>query len=223
MLKYPCLVLDHDDTVVQSEKTLGFPYFKEFMNRIRPDITLTFEDYVRGCHEMPFIDMCRAKWQFTDEELREEYLGWKEYIRTHIPAPYDGIDQIIRRQKEEGGLVCVVSLSGGESITRDYRVHFGLEPDRIYGWDLPKELQKPSPYPLNDIMHRYGLKPCELLVVDDLKLAWRMAKPLDVPIAFAAWSKQEFPDLAQEMRSLCDFSFDSTNELEKFLFGVDCE
>ena len=25
MLKYPCLVLDHDDTVVQSEKTIGYP------------------------------------------------------------------------------------------------------------------------------------------------------------------------------------------------------
>lgn len=218
MLKYKCLVLDHDDTVVQSEKTLGFPYFQEFMCRIRPDVSMTFEDYVRGCHELPFVDMCRAKWQFTDAELQEEYLGWKEYILTHIPAPYDGIERIIHRQRQEGGLVCVVSLSGAQSITRDYKTHFGMEPDAIYGWDLPKELQKPSPYPLQDIMCRYDLKPEELLVVDDLKLACRMAKPLGVPIAFAAWSKREFPELAEEMRLLCDFSFDSTQELEKFLF-----
>lgn len=218
MLKYKCLVLDHDDTVVQSEKTLGFPYFKEFMRRIRPNVALTFEDYVRGCHEMQFVDMCRAKWQFTDAELQEEYLGWKEHILTHIPAPYDGIERVIHRQRQEGGLVCVVSLSGAQSITRDYKTHFGIEPDAIYGWDLPKELQKPSPYPLEDIMNRYDLKPEDLLVVDDLKLAWRMAKPLNVPIAFAAWSKQEFPDLAQEMRGLCDFTFDSTLDLEKFLF-----
>lgn len=218
MLKYKCLVLDHDDTVVQSEKTLGFPYFKEFMSRIRPGVELTFEDYVRGCHELPFVDMCRTKWQFTDEELQMEYLGWKEYILTHIPAAYEGIDRIIRRQKEGGGLVCVVSLSGAQSITRDYLSHFGMEPDAIYGWDLPKELQKPSPYPLQDIMARYGLQPHEMLVVDDLKLAWRMAKPLDVPIAFAAWSKIDFPQIAEEMRQLCDFSFDSTDALEKFLF-----
>lgn len=167
---------------------------------------------------MPFVDMCRAKWQFTDAELQEEYLGWKEYIKTHIPAPYEGIERIIRRQKEEGGLVCVVSLSGEESITRDYRVHFGLKPDAIYGWDLPKELQKPSLFPLTDIMRRYDLLPDEILVVDDLKLAWRMARPLGVPIAFAAWSKQDFPELAQEMRLLCDYAFDSTESLEKFLF-----
>ena len=29
MLKYPCLVLDHDDTVVQTERYIGFPYFRD--------------------------------------------------------------------------------------------------------------------------------------------------------------------------------------------------
>ena len=55
-------------------------------------------------------------------------------------------------------------------------------------------------------------------MVDDMKLAWKMAKPLNVPIAFAAWGKTEFPELTQQMRAICDFTFDSTKELEKFLF-----
>ena len=218
MLKYPCLVLDHDDTVVQSEKTLGFPFFQEFMKRIRPEVELTFDQYVRGCHEYPFADMCRMFWNFSEEELHMELSEWKQYIRTHIPAPFTGIERIIRRQKAEGGLICVVSLSGPESITRDYDVHFGVRPDAIYGWDLPEPQRKPSPYPLLDIMEHFQLSPKDILVVDDMKLAWRMAHPLNVPIAFAAWGKQDFPELAQEMRGLCDFSFDSTNELEKFLF-----
>lgn len=218
MLKYKCLVLDHDDTVVQSEKTLGFPYFKEFMGRIRPEVELTFADYVKGCHEMPFVDMCRAKWQFTDEELQEEWEGWKLYLQSHIPAAYDGMDRIIRRQKEAGGLVCVVSLSGAQSITRDYRHHFGLEPDAIYGWDLPKEQQKPNPYPLQDIMAKYQLNPEDLLVLDDMKLGWQMAKAAGVQIAFSAWSKTDFPELAEQMRSLCDFSFETPADLEAFLF-----
>ena len=218
MLKYPCLILDHDDTVVQSEKTLGFPFFKEILQRFRPDVVITYEDYVRGCHEMVFSEMCRKKWQFTDAELMEEYLGWKAYVRTHIPDAFPGIGDVIRRQKELGGLICVVSLSGEENITRDYQVHFGIQPDAIYGWDLPEYQRKPHPYPLLDIMNRFNLRPEELLVVDDMKLAWKMANPLNVPIAFAAWGKIEFPDLSQEMKSLCDFSFDSTKELEKFLF-----
>lgn len=219
MLKYPCLVLDHDDTVVQSEKTLGYPFFREFLSRIRPGSELTYEQYVRGCHEFPFSDMCRKYWQFTEDELHMELTQWKQYIRTHIPAPFPGIERIIRRQKAEGGLVCVVSLSGAESITRDYDVHFGILPDAIYGWDLPEEQRKPAPYPLQDIMEHYHLSPKDLLVVDGLKLAWRMARPLSVPIAFAAWGKQDFPELAEEMRGLCDFSFDSTEEMEKFLFN----
>lgn len=218
MLKYPCLVLDHDDTVVQSEKTLGFPFFKDFVKKIRPDVTVTYEEYVRGCHEMVFSEMCRVKWQFTEEELQAEYLSWKAYIRTHIPEAFPGIGDIIRRQKENGGLLCVVSLSGEENILRDYREHFGVEPDVVYGWDLPEDQRKPHSYPILDIMSRFDLKSQELLVVDDMKLAWKMAQPLNVPIAFAAWGKQDFPDLMQEMRKLCDFSFDSTKELEKFLF-----
>ena len=53
---------------------------------------------------------------------------------------------------------------------------------------------------------------------DDMKLAWIMATPLNVPIAFAAWSKSEFPELQQEMRSICDYSFDRPSDLEAFLF-----
>ena len=36
MLKYPCLVLDHDDTVVQSEATINYPFFCYILNRFRP-------------------------------------------------------------------------------------------------------------------------------------------------------------------------------------------
>lgn len=218
MLRYPCLVLDHDDTVVQSEKTIGYPFFCFILNEYRPGQTITLEDYVRDCHNYGFADMCRKRWQFTEQELLDEYLGWMDYVRTHIPAPFPGIDRIIRRQKEEGGIICVVSHSAIENISRDYDIHFGIQPDAIYGWDLPEHQRKPNPYPLLDIMERHHLSPKDILVVDDMKLAWKMAHPLEVPIAFAAWGKVDFPELAQEMRDLCDHSFDSTENLEKFLF-----
>jgi len=51
-----------------------------------------------------------------------------------------------------------------------------------------------------------------------MKLAWQMAQPVGVEIAFAAWGKEEFPELSLEMRNICNFSFDSPKELEKFLF-----
>ena len=218
MLKYPCLVLDHDDTVVQSETTINYPYFCYILDQFRPGTTITLEEYVQGCYHPGFAGMCREKFQFTEQELIDEYTGWKEFIRSHIPAPFPGIKQIIHRQQEEGGILCVVSHSSSENITRDYMTHFGILPDDIFGWDLPEHQRKPSTYPLETIMTKYGLKPNDLLVVDDLKPAWEMAKNAGVPIGFAGWSKLEVPQITNEMTQLCNCAFASTGELEKFLF-----
>ena len=218
MLKYPCLVLDHDDTVVQSEKTINHPYFCYILEQFRPGQKITWEEYIQGCCQLGFTEMCRQKYNFTDDELAEEYRGYKEYIRSHIPAPYLGIGEIIRRHKAEGGILCVISHSDSETIIRDYKTHFGILPDQIFGWDLPEEKRKPYTYPLECILKKYGLSPSQLLVVDDMKPAWEMAHKLQVPVAFAAWSKADVPGISKEMIHLCDFSFSSPKELKKFMF-----
>ncbi|MGN0999152.1 MAG: HAD family hydrolase [Faecousia sp.] len=219
MLKFPCLVLDHDDTVVQSEATVNYPFFTYILNEFRPGAAITLEEYVGGCCSLGFVEMCRRWYDFTDAELEEEYRGWKEYIRHHIPAPYPGIDRVIRRQKEEGGIICVVSMSSEENIRRDYQAHFGLEPDDIFGWDLEPEHRKPSPYALDRIMEKYHLSTQQLLVVDDMKPAWQMARAAVVPMAFAAWSRLDYPEILTEMESICDYSFRSPKDLEDFLFA----
>ena len=147
-----------------------------------------------------------------------EYLGWKDYMKSHIPTPYPGIESIIRRHKAEGGILCVVSHSGEENIKRDYMEHFCILPDDIYGWDYPEHQRKPAPYPLLSIMEKYKFTPKQLLVVDDLKPAYDMAKAVDVTIGFAMWSKLEQPDICKQMQELCDYTFSSTAQLEKFLF-----
>ena len=218
MLKYPCLVLDHDDTVVQSEATVNYPFFVYILDQFRPGTTITLEKYVEGCCHLGFSDMCRQWYGFTEKELLDEYRGWQEYILDHIPAPFPGIERIIRRQKEQGGMICVVSHSSNRNILRDYRTHFDIEPDAIYSWDLPEQLRKPSPYALEDIMEKYGFRPGQILVVDDMKPAYEMANAAAVPIAFAAWGRKDYPKIAEEMRRLCQFSFDSVEDLEHFLF-----
>lgn len=218
MLRYPCLVLDHDDTVVRSEATVNYPYFCRVLERFRPGRKITLREYTEGCYHLGFIPFCRQRYGFTDEELEEEYRGWLDYVREHIPAPCPGMDRIIRRQKEAGGLVCVLSQSGTETILRDYRTHFGIVPDAIYSWDLPAERRKPSPWALRDIMERYALSPARILVVDDMKPACQMARNAGVEIAFAGWSREDAPEIRKEMSALCDYSFRSTEDLEKFLF-----
>lgn len=218
MPKYRCLVLDHDDTVVQSEATINYPYFCYILDQFRPGQKITWPEYIQGCCNLGFSEMCRKNYQFTEQELVDEYQGWKDFIRSHIPAPYDGIKEVILRQKAEGGILCVVSHSSEEIIRRDYKTHFGIQPDEIYGWDYPEHQRKPNPYPLESIMSKYSLSPDELIVVDDMRPAWEMASKTGVKTALAAWSKLDVPDIAEELTKLYDFSFSSPKDLEKFLF-----
>lgn len=219
MLRYPCLVLDHDETVVQSEKTIGFPCFCQTLSRIRPGRTITLDEYVRGCHELGFVDMCKQWFQFTEAEMQEEYNDWMEYVKVHIPDPFPGIERIIHQHKESGGILCVVSHSSSHNITRDYQTHFSILPDAIYGCDYPKEQQKPSSYPLEDIMKRFGFQSKDILVVDDMKLSCQMSAPVNVPVAFAAWGKTDFPEIAAEMRTLCKYTFETVEAFYDHLFA----
>ena len=219
MLKYKCLVLDHDDTVVQSMKTLSYPFFCIELEQFRPGQTMSLEDYILECHRVGFAELCRARFQFTDEEMKLEHKQWMEYILQNIPAPYPGIGKIIQRQKEEGGLICVASHSHADNITRDYRTHFGILPDAIYGWELLPHQRKPNPWPLEDIMKRYALNPEDILVIDDMKLACQMADPLGVKVCYAGWSGMGVQSLYDEMKQLCALSFDTTEEMYHYLFG----
>lgn len=218
MLKFPCLVLDHDDTVVQSETTINYPFFCYILDQFRPGERITLEEYTNGCFQPGFAQMCRERYQFTEQELKDEYKDWMDYVMTHTPDPFPGIKELIRRYKEAGGIICVVSHSSILNITRDYQTHFDILPDEIYGWDLPEHQRKPSTYPLEQIMEKYNLNPDELLVVDDLKPAWIMSRNAGVQIAFAAWSKKSCPAILEEMSCLCDFTFHTPDELETFLF-----
>ena len=218
MLRYPCLVLDHDDTVVQSEATINYPYFCYILDVFRPGTRITLKQYVEGCYYQGFAQMCRSQYGFSDQELAEEYRGWQSYIRDHIPSPFPGIERVIYRQKKLGGKICVVSHSAEENIVRDYSIHFGIQPDMIFGWDYPEAQRKPNPWPLRQIMKEYGLMPSQLLVVDDMKPAWEMAGKAAVPIAFAAWARDSSLQVSREMEKICDFSFSSPKALENFLF-----
>ena len=218
MTKYRCLVLDHDDTVVQTLKTLSYPFFLLELEQFRSGATMTLEEYILECHRLGFAELCRQRFDFTDGELKQEHKQWMEYVMQNIPDPYPGINEIIHRQKEEGGLICVVSHSHVDNITRDYATHFGVQPDAIYGWELPPHQRKPNSWPLEDIMSRFGLNPEDILVIDDMKLACMMAEPLGIKVCYAGWSGMGIQSLSDEMNRLCEFSFDTTEAMYRFLF-----
>lgn len=218
MLRYPCLLLDHDDTVVQSEKSINYPYFVHILDHYRPGATITWEKYCQGCFQLGFADMCRQWFHFTEEELEEEYLGWKAFIMEHIPPIFPGVADVLERYKAKGGKIFVVSHSSRDNIIRDYQHHLDFLPDDIYGWDLPEHLRKPSVYAVEDIERKYGYKREEMLIIDDMKPACDMARASGVAIAFAAWGRLDQAEIREFMECHCDYTFTSAEELEQFLF-----
>ena len=218
-MKIKCLVLDHDDTLVRSAETVNFPALLESLQENHPDRVITYEEFNRYCFQMQYTGMCRNILKLTDEEIDAQFERWKVYVRTHVPPAYDGIREILQRARAEGCLICVSSHSGVENITRDYRLNFHMEPDAIYAWELGEALRKPHPFTLQDIMRRYSLRPDELLLVDDMKGGYDMAKACHVPFACAGWS-HDLLEIRDFMKQNCDIYFETVEDFKNYLFGT---
>lgn len=218
-INYKCLVLDHDDTVVDSSASIHYPSFVEYLKVARPHLAdkYTLEEYFEKNFHPGIVELFTDEIGLSPEELEEEEAFWRDYVKNHIPNAYPGMREIIADFKAQGGIVAVDSHSLTENIKRDYKANNLPEVDVIYGWDIPKEMRKPSPATLLDLMEKYNLKPEEILVVDDLKPGYDMAKSAGVPIAAAAWA-HNVPEIAGFMKENCEFFCTSVEELRKVIF-----
>ena len=215
-MRYQCLIFDHDDTVVNSTATIHWPCFVDFLAQRRPGMSCSLEKYFIKNFDPGFLPMCREDYGLSDAELDDELRFWKAYVREHVPSAYPGIREMMERQKAEGGLVCVVSHSLDFNIRRDYRENGLPEPDAVFGWEQPLERRKPSPWPLQEIMRRFDLQPRDLLMIDDLKPGYDMARACGVDFAAIGWAN-DIPAIERFMRGNCRWYFKTVPELAAFL------
>lgn len=215
-MKYPCLVVDHDDTVVNSTATVHFPSFCEFMAIHYPKLRYTLEEYFLKNFSPGTLELFRDEIGMDDEMLREEHRFWDVYVQNHVPQAYAGMREILWAHKNAGGLLCVVSHSLSKNILRDYRENGLPEPDLIFGWESPVEQRKPSAYPLQRIMERFGLGREDLLVLDDLKPGYDMAHAAGIRFAAAGWAN-DIPQIEDFMRRNCDLYFKTVAAFGAFL------
>ena len=216
-MRYKCLVLDHDDTVVDSTAQIHYPAFLEILEEMRPGVWMSLEDYFRFNFEPGFQEYCMETLYMTEEEMKYEVELWLKYVKNHIPTVYPGMKEIICRHKAEGGIVCVVSHSYGFNIERDYEANGLPKPDMVFGWEYPAEQRKPHKYPLEQIMQTYGLEAKDLIMVDDLKPGYDMAKACGVTFVGAGWCN-EIPEIRDFMKQNSDIYLTKVSELEKILF-----
>jgi len=218
MITYKCLFLDHDDTIVDSTRTVHYPAFIKTLTTLRPAKTdLTFDHFIQMCHELGFEKICDEVYHFDADELKIEYDIWKQYTKATIPAPFDGIKEILQDFVAQGGKIVVVSHSESSEIRRDYITHFGFEPDLIFGWELGSALRKPNPYPIIESLEKLHLKSEDCLVLDDMKLGLEMAQCMNVDFACAAWSHTNEKIRSQMIKS-STYYLETVLDLKKLIF-----
>ena len=215
-MKYKCLVFDHDDTVVNSTATIHYPSFVAYLEEYFPEKSCTLEHYFLKNFDPGFIPMCKEEYGLTDEDLQTEYVFWQDYVRSRIPRAYDGIRQLMEQSRARGVHLAVVSHSTNWNILRDYRENGLPEPELVFGWEQPVERRKPNPWPLEEIMRQLELRPEELLMIDDLKPGYDMARACGVDFAAVGWAN-DIPQIEDFMRRNCEHYFKTVEELDAFL------
>jgi len=217
MLRYPCLILDHDDTTVNSTRAVNYPQFREALAHFRPGMEVTEEEFFLYCFDPGFYTMCDTVLHYTPEEMKEHVAMWKAYHQVHHPQFFPGIPEIIRRQKELGGYVCVVSHSEADVITAAYERAGVPLPDLIFGAEYPPHQRKPNPWPMEEIFRRLQVAPHQCLMVDDMPHGRVMSQAVGVEFACAAWCGM-LPQIEATMRNQCDYFFSTVAEFSDFLF-----
>ncbi len=202
-----CLILDHDDTAVDSTAQIHYPAHVAVMEQLRPDQTpVDLENWFRKNFNPGIMEFLKDELRFTDDEIQVEYDIWRRFTESRTPKFYKGFLEVVQEFKQRGGIVSVVSHSEVDIIQRTYEVETNgtpFVPDIIFGWDMDATKRKPHPYPVEQILEIYSLKPEEVLVVDDLKPGVEMAKSAGVPVAAAGWAHQ-IPEIKDFMEQSCD-------------------
>jgi phosphoglycolate phosphatase/pyrophosphatase PpaX len=218
--RYRCLVIDHDDTAVDSTASVHYPAHVRGMELLRPgQPVVDLDTWFCRNFEPGIMAFLTGEIGFTPEEMEIEYGIWREYTTTRIPHFFPGFLETLAAFKARGGHVVVASHSETDNILAHYRAAgngSGLLPDLVFGWELPHDQRKPAPYPVLETMRRFALAPHEVLVVDDLKPGIEMARAAGVDAAAVGWA-HDIPLIREWMQRTCVAYLATVAEFREFV------
>ncbi len=194
-LRFPCLVLDHDDTALDSTASIHHPAHVAAMASLRPgEPAVDLEGFFLKNFHPGFQDFLRGELAFTDAEMAVEYRIWREHAERGRPHFYPGFLDALRAHRSQGGRFVVVSHSEADIIRGHYLEAGGdLMPDAIFGWEAGEGRRKPDPWPVLETLRRFHLDPGAVLVVDDLRPGILMAQAAGVASVAAGWAHRLAP------------------------------
>jgi beta-phosphoglucomutase-like phosphatase (HAD superfamily) len=220
-LPYQCLILDHDDTAVNSTALIHYPSHVESMRRLRPQTAaIDLDGWFLKNFEPGIMHYLRDELGLSEEELETEYRIWRDFNTSRIPPFFPGFLETLRAFRARGGIITVVSHSEEDIILNAYRNAEGgsVLPDLIFGWDYDETRRKPSPWPVEHILSAFDLSPDQALIVDDLKPGFLMSRVTGVPIAAAGWAHR-IAKIHTYMRENCDIYFSTVEQFGNFILG----
>ena len=185
------------------------------MEQLRPGIEkLSYEGWIGRNFHPGIMSFLTEELGMNDSEIQREYEIWRSYSSQTDPPFFPQMLDLLYEYRNAGGIIAVASHSEADIIMRNYRVASGnsITPDAIYGWELTPERRKPSPWPVLDVLRRFGLDAGGVLVVDDLKPGVDMAREAGVAVAGAGWA-YSIPEIQTFMQNACDYYFSSISEL----------
>ncbi len=189
-LRYRCILIDHDDTAVDSTTAVHYPAHLEALRELRPGrAPPTREQWLlRNFHGI--MDYLEGDLAMTSTELVRELEIWRRWTGSHVPPFFPGFVALLAEYRRHGGLVAVISHSEAGVIEGHYRAASNppFVPDLIFGWEQDAAKRKPSPWPVQEALRHFGCAAAEALVVDDLKPGVLMARAAGVDFAAAGWS-----------------------------------
>jgi phosphoglycolate phosphatase/pyrophosphatase PpaX len=219
-LRYKCLILDHDDTAVNSTAVIHYPAHVEVMKILRPGMKPIGLDgwFIKNFHP-GIMNYLTRELGMDERELNKEYEIWREFNSNHVPDFFPGFIEALYEYKKRGGIIAVTSHSEKDIIEKHYSLYPGKKkviPDIVFGWDDDEHKRKPSAWPVLEILKKYGLNRHEALIVDDLKPAVLMSRNTGVPVVAAGWS-HNIPQIRDYMEKNCLAYFNTVKDFKHFI------
>jgi beta-phosphoglucomutase-like phosphatase (HAD superfamily) len=220
-LCFDCLILDHDDTAVDSTAAVHYPAHVEAMRVLRPGLQpVDLEGWFLKNFHPGVMGYLSGELGLSARELEVEYGIWRAFTTSRTAPFFAGFLETLREYRGRGGKIVVASHSESDLILRDYRSADGLPllPDLVYGWDADEQRRKPSPWPVQEALRRLAIPPARALIVDDLKPGVLMGQRTGVAAAAAGWAHC-IPAIREYMQSSCLAYFESVGEFRDFILA----
>ena len=191
-MKYKLAIFDMDGTILDTLEDLKDSVNYSLNKFGYPQRTLSeVKSFVgNGIHKL----IERAVPAGTSEEKIEEvFETMKAYYKDHCAIktkPYDGINEVILKLREQGVLTAVVSNKADFAVKSLCEDYFKGLFDYSVG-DKPGQRIKPYPDGVNEVLSHFGLEKSEAVYIGDSEVDYQTSVNADMDVIMVGWGFRE--------------------------------